>query len=244
MPGGGTSTNSEGSMGSYDMSFRDRYGNSLSGRLSGGGYSFEKSRKKTTLKLSVRVGEGEYERVEFRNISLVRGEDQGLEIEVIPRNPPSKWKAVLSNGAVVELRGVCEMPNEGKKWWGADGTILEYPPLYTTSSSLRSKGRKKRYQMTWSIFYPIEEGMVGPGDTKFDIEDCSFVRREGSNQGYRDTTRWQYAQIMEFAESRREASVKIEVKVGDGEYERVEFKNMSLVPGEDRGFKIVMEKKE
>ena len=34
------------------------------------------------------------------------------------------------------------------------------------------------------------------------------------------------------------------IRVGDGEYERVEFQNISLVPGEDQGFKIVPQKKE
>ncbi|MHC4744864.1 MAG: hypothetical protein ACYS8Z_23360, partial [Planctomycetota bacterium] len=165
--GGGTSGGLEGTIGSYGGSMRDRYGNRLYGNLRTGGYSFDKSRKKTALKLKVRVGEGDYERVEIRNISLVRGKDQGVEIEVIPRNPPSKWTVALSNGAVVELRGVCEMPNEGKKWWGADGTILEYPPMYSTSSSRRAGKNKKRYQMTWSVLSPTEEGLNDSQDVKF-----------------------------------------------------------------------------
>jgi hypothetical protein len=53
-----------------------------------------------------------------------------------------------------------------------------------------------------------------------------------------------YSNIYTFDKSRREATAKIEVKVGEDEYERVEFRNMSLVPGEDRGFKIEAGKKE
>ncbi len=81
--GGGTSTSLEGSLGSYGGTVRDRYGSPVLGEFSTGGYSFENSQSKTTLKLGVKVGDNdEYQWVEFKDISLVRGEDQGFKIEI------------------------------------------------------------------------------------------------------------------------------------------------------------------
>lgn len=83
---GGISTNLEGSMGSYGRSVRDKYGNQVQGNFSAEGYSFEKSRKKTTLNIGVKVGrQSEYERVEFKNISLVPGENQGFKIAPVKK---------------------------------------------------------------------------------------------------------------------------------------------------------------
>jgi len=81
--GGGTSPNLEGLVGSYSGPGRDRYGNTVLGEFSAGGYSFENSQNKTTLKLGVRLGDNdEYQWVEFKDVSLVRGENQGFKIEI------------------------------------------------------------------------------------------------------------------------------------------------------------------
>jgi hypothetical protein len=72
----------------YSGPGRDRYGNTVLGEFSTGGYSFENSQKKTTLKIGVKVTEeGEYQQVEFKDISLVRGENQGFKILIPDRQP-------------------------------------------------------------------------------------------------------------------------------------------------------------
>jgi len=43
-------------------------------------YTFEKSLRAAGLKVRIKVGSGGFETVEFRNISLVRGEDAGFDI--------------------------------------------------------------------------------------------------------------------------------------------------------------------
>ena len=48
--------------------------------LDAGGYAFEKSRDRTTLKIGVSVNNGPFAWVTFKNISLVPGKDMGVEI--------------------------------------------------------------------------------------------------------------------------------------------------------------------
>jgi len=35
-----------------------------------------------------------------------------------------QWAATLSNGATVELVGICDYPSDGKQWWRPDGSLL------------------------------------------------------------------------------------------------------------------------
>ena len=66
----------------------DRYGERLAIQFSGAAgwyantYRLNEDRKKTTLKLGVRVGEQSYQWISFKNISLVSGKDYGFRIEV------------------------------------------------------------------------------------------------------------------------------------------------------------------
>ncbi len=61
--------------------FRDRYGSRIDLGLDLSGYTFEPSREKATLEFIVRNAQGEPAAVTFKNISLVRGSNQGFEIE-------------------------------------------------------------------------------------------------------------------------------------------------------------------
>jgi len=58
----------------------DRYGNRLRGELAVEEYICEGSRTKTTLTIGAAINDGESASVTFKNISLVRGQDQGFEI--------------------------------------------------------------------------------------------------------------------------------------------------------------------
>jgi len=70
----------EGCRGTFGRQTRDRYGNPTLSGFRAQGYAFDKSQKKTTLELGVRVGDGDHEWVRFENISLVPGEDPGFQI--------------------------------------------------------------------------------------------------------------------------------------------------------------------
>lgn len=68
------------------------------------------------------------------------------QIVVFKRFDPSrdKFKAMLSNGVVVELAGVCERPSQGKQWWSPSGAMLQNKP-YDKPTSLRvSPARNKQ----------------------------------------------------------------------------------------------------
>jgi len=76
----GVTSTLEGSLGSHPHQVFDRYGNPLPGRMDARGHVFDKSQKKTTVRIGIRLTGGGYTWVTFKNISLVPGENQGFEI--------------------------------------------------------------------------------------------------------------------------------------------------------------------
>jgi len=158
---------------------------------------------------------------------------------------PSKWKVKLPNGAIVQFIGICENPSAGKQWWGPDGAPIDYVPYLNSEAYGRDRDDRKIYEMVWKVKFPkMPDGSSGGGTS---------TRLEGSMGSYGRSVRDRYGNRVlgefsaggySFKKSRKKTTLNIGVKVGDGEYERVEFQNISLVPGEDQGFKIVPEKKE
>jgi hypothetical protein len=79
-PGSGTRVSFEGRSSSGRRQVYDRYGNLLREGLEAHDYVCDKSRTKTTLKIGVPGINGEFAWATFKNISLVRGENQGFEV--------------------------------------------------------------------------------------------------------------------------------------------------------------------
>jgi hypothetical protein len=79
--GVGSTGSLEGCRGSSYHSIFDRYAHDVRD-IHAEGYTFEKSREKTTWKAGFKLGDQDYEWVKFKNISLVRGRDFGFEIEL------------------------------------------------------------------------------------------------------------------------------------------------------------------
>ena len=159
---------------------------------------------------------------------------------------PSKWKATLPNGAIVQFIGICENPSAGKQWWGPDGTPIDYVPYLNSEVYGNPRDDRQTYEMVWKVKFPkMPDGSSGGGTS---------TRLEGSMGSYGRSVRDKYgnqvqgnfsAEGYSFKKSRKKTTLNIGVKVrGQSEYDRVEFQNISLVPGEDQGFKIVPEKKE
>jgi hypothetical protein len=78
--GSGTRVSFEGRSASGPRQIYDRYGNLLRGELEARDYVCDKLRTKTTLKIGVQVNKDEFAWTTFKNVSLVRGENQGFEI--------------------------------------------------------------------------------------------------------------------------------------------------------------------
>ncbi len=55
---------------------------------------------------------------------------KGREFQQAPAVPESKWKMTLSNGAEFEFLGIHDNTNPDAKWWGPDGSLLDYIPNY------------------------------------------------------------------------------------------------------------------
>jgi hypothetical protein len=156
------------------------------------------------------------------------------------RIPPPKWKVALPNGATVEFIGICENPSAGKKWWGPDGSLLDYAP-YLNSESYGSPGNdRKIYEMAWRIEFPQMPNGSSGGGTLTGTDGCvgSYsqpIRDRYGNQIYNLS-----AQGFAFEQARTKTTLRLGASVGDDQYQNVTFENVSLVPGQDQGFKILI----
>jgi hypothetical protein len=79
--GGAVTHDLQGALGSHPIHTVDRYGNDLH-KVAAASYVLEKGQKETTLKLGAKVGNGDHQWVRFKNISLVKGESRGFQIEL------------------------------------------------------------------------------------------------------------------------------------------------------------------
>jgi len=152
---------------------------------------------------------------------------------------PSKWKVALPNGATVEFIGLCENPSAGEKWWGPDGSPLEYAPYFSEAYD-RPREDRKIYEMAWRIELPQMPNGSSGGGTQTGPDGCvgSYsqpVRDRYGNQIYNLN-----AQGFAFEQPRTKTTLHLGVSVGNGQYQNVTFENISLVPGQDQGFKILL----
>ena len=56
---------------------------------------------------------------------------------------PDAFTAVLPNGVMVELLGICDYPSEGKQWWRPDGSPLEEAPYDKRGAWVSPNDRNK-----------------------------------------------------------------------------------------------------
>ncbi len=158
---------------------------------------------------------------------------------------PSKGKAKLPNGAIVQFIGICENPSAGKQWWGPDGAPIDYVPYLNSEVYGNPRDDRQTYEMVWKVEFPKMPGGSSGGGTSTRLEGSmgSYSRSVHDRYGNRVLGNFSVGGYS-FKKSRKKTTLNIGAKVGDGEYERVEFQNISLVPGEDQGFKIAPVKKE
>jgi len=66
------------------------------------------------------------------------------------------FKAVLPNGTMIELIGVCEHPSKGKQWWRPDGSLLEQRPWDKINGSVSDGFGTNTYEFAFKLNYPAE----------------------------------------------------------------------------------------
>ncbi len=153
---------------------------------------------------------------------------------------PSKWKVALPNGATVEFIGICENPSAGKKWWGPDGSPLDYAPYFNSEAYDSPREDIKMYEMAWRIEFPqMPDGSSG-GGTQTSLDGCVGSYSRSIRDRYGSQIYNLSAEGYAFDKSRTKTTARLGIKVGDGDFQHVTFENISLIPGQDQGFKILL----
>ncbi len=146
--------------------------------------------------------------------------------------PSSKWQATLSNGAIVELVGVCENPSANKPWWGPDGSPLDDAP-YMNYEQYEFPPGDRAMEIAWRAYAP--QGGTCRTQRLLEEDSGSYYRQiddpDGNPEGLE-------ANAYAFDKSRTQTTLKIGVQVDSGPFVWTTFKNISLVPGKDSGFEI------
>jgi len=147
--------------------------------------------------------------------------------------PESKWKVTLANGATVEFIGVCESPSVGKQWWGPDGSPLGYETYCRRETVLRQRKNRAVFEIAYKI-----SRAPGGGGMRGSMEGSRGSGYHRILDKYGNSIDDLHAEAYAFDKGREKTTLRLELRVGDGEWEKVEFRNISLMRGEDKGFEI------
>jgi len=157
----------------------------------------------------------------------------------------SPWRAELDNGVVVEFIGLCENPSGGKIWFGPDGSELDFVP-YSNYERYGKKDQKGNiYEFAWRVHWP-KGGQNKPHGSTYGVEGSrgSYYHAVYDKYGYAIVYQRPLvsAEGYGFKDGQEKATLKMGYKMGDADYSRVRFENISLVRGKDMRFKVVLEK--
>lgn len=162
--------------------------------------------------------------------------EKGRQIQKPFVIPESKWQTTLSNSMKIEFLGICENPSVGKKWWGPDGTVVDYVPYINNLEYDKTNANSKVYEFVWRITHrPANFGIA-----------TSFEQSNGSNQSiYNDRyglslwpTNSLNIQTSGFDKSKTRTTFIIKLDQNNTNKQTVLFKNISLVPDQNQGFEI------
>ena len=157
--------------------------------------------------------------------------DKGRRLPQLEDLLSTKWNASLPNGTYIEIIGIRD-GNEPDKWWGPDGSIRELP------NNFRIEPINKFDDTTlvmWRIKLPEKkEGkqMVFDFDSVKDIGTVQILNRYGIGQNI------MYSVL---DNSIQKTNFRIEINDNDNVSDIVIFKNISLIPGKDQGYKVEYE---
>lgn len=164
--------------------------------------------------------------------------DKGRSIYAQAPPAPSKWQATLDNNVVVEFIGLCENPSAGRTWFGPDGRELDYVP-YTNFRHYGKKGdQRPAYEFAWKVNWPSQGG--GRGSTSsLEGAQGSYGHMHSDRYG-QDIIEGLETEGYSFKEGQTKTTLKMGLKLGEADYSRVRFENISLVRGRDMGFRIAL----
>ncbi|MHC4476915.1 MAG: hypothetical protein ACYTEL_14810 [Planctomycetota bacterium] len=179
--------------------------------------------------------------------------EKGRNIQPAVVNTALAHRATLANGASVAFFGICSNTSGGKRWWGPDGSLLDHSPYDSAVAPGGPDENMQAYEMAWriSVGRRISKSTIMSGDsrtatTRITLEGHRIRQElEGLQEYYQVIDRYGHdledlgAYGYVFENDRKKTTWKVGVGVGDDDLQWVEFRSISLVPGQDFGFEIV-----
>jgi hypothetical protein len=153
---------------------------------------------------------------------------QGRRLQQSESFPTAKWKAALPDGVVIEILGIRDS-NNPDKWWGPDGSALEFPDYFKIESV---KADENTSQIAWQIKFPENRGIR---QTFFVPEGAKDTRSVAAHDRYGNT---ESVMISVYDSSLEKISFSIGTQASGQTSEYANFNNVSLVPGRNEGFNI------
>ncbi len=166
--------------------------------------------------------------------------EKGREKQLPCPTAPSPWQVTLANGVRIEFIGICESPSAGKQWWGPDGSPLERAPYCNTRYLLRPRSDRSVFEIAWRVSRPNRG--KGRSSTRSSLERSAGSGYRPILDRYGNTRHDIHAEGYTFGKSRTKTALNYSIKIENEEYYGVTFKNISLVPGQDPGFTIELDK--
>jgi hypothetical protein len=154
--------------------------------------------------------------------------EQGRKLQQSESFPTAKWKAALPDGVVIEIIGI-RYSNNPDKWWGPDGSALEFPDYFKIEPI---KADENTSQIVWQIKFP--ENRVGRR-TFFVPEGAKDTRTVAAHDRYGNA---ESVMISVYDSSLEKISFRIGAQASGQTSQYVNFENVSLVPGRNQGFNI------
>jgi hypothetical protein len=157
--------------------------------------------------------------------------EKGRQLQDMQIGPKASYSVTLSNGATAEFFGICSNPSAGKQWWGPDGSLLEHSPYYNAEKYGSGRSDRRIYEMVWRI--------SGANRTQSSMEGAQGSYYHQKQDRYGNDIRYWHPEAYGFEKDRKTTTWRIGMGSSSEDMQRVEFRNISLVPGQDFGFEIV-----
>ena len=153
---------------------------------------------------------------------------QGRKIQQSESFPTAKWKAALPDGVVIEIIGVRDS-NNPDKWWGPDGSALEFPDYFSIESINADENTS---QIAWQIKFPENRA---ERQTFFVPEGAKDTRTVAVRDRYGNA---ESVMISVYDSSLEKISFSIGTQASGQTSQQVNFENVSLIPSRSLGFNI------